>query len=497
MVIFRKYLPILIFLFFVVLIIKTTLFYAPSWGLMDDFQNLEHAKSVWVNNNSVIKFISAILQHFKTNAYYRPLYEIWSLFTYYIFKNSPLTIYILIIIQNMAVLLLWGRIFHRIFSSPKENIYLNVFIFPLSFFLFTPFWNIFMYISLPEKLIFLFSALALYFLMKTFDTNRLKYFWFSFSFVILGILSKPTGIYLALAFAIFAFLALFIRSNKKRITFTVMLANLSIFLFYYLFTIKKQCRGYTVKYNLSIEGIQNNLFKSPFVIKFLAILAIFMAIYIFIALLIKRKKNVSIEALLIPLGFLSYIFILLPWGILNYHLSVATPYVLGMFFPTYTFFNKKSMVARILVNIFIVFLTLLTFFYIIKPRISKMADIKETINFMKGLSNGDKKVLYFFPPPYSEPPYALSNFTNSEVIFLGQGTLSKEMFRDAYNNYLIFDERGTSIDLINVKVDKEVYRNNTWRIYLLKEENYKTKFKPDFPKENFLEKIKTYLRTKS
>jgi hypothetical protein len=184
----------------------------------------------------------------------------------------------------------------------------------------------------------------------------------------------------------------------------------------------------------------------------------------------------------------------LPWGICNYHLSVVTPYVLGIFFPLYSFFNRKSRLLRLLSNGFIVILVIFIYIYIIVPRIAKMADIKKTVTFLKDSSIKGCRGRYFFPPPFVESAYGMSVFTGIPIKYLENGTLSVGMLTDDEDNFIIFDDQGLSVRLSNVEIGKEVYRNDNWVIYKVsKSDRPPGEFREIF-RENFLEKVKSLLK---
>jgi hypothetical protein len=207
-----------------------------------------------------------------------------------------------------------------------------------------------------------------------------------------------------------------------------------------------------------------------------------------------RRNNLPIQAVLVPLGLICYIVILLPWGLCSYHLSVVAPYVLGMFFPPYSFFNRRSDITRLLSNGFIIILVLSVFVYIIIPRISKMADIKKVVIFLKDSSIRNCSNHYFFPPPFEESAYGLSIFSEIPIRYLDKGVLSAEMLVDGEDNFIIFDDQDSSVTLSGVKINKEIYRNDNWAIYkVAKASNSKNEFKVIF-KENYMEKIKSFLK---
>jgi len=274
----------------------------------------------------------------------------------------------------------------------------------------------------------------------------------------------------------------------------ILITHLVLLISYFRFTVKHQLQGYASRYNLSLAGIAGNFMAAPLIVKLLCVFAVLLIFYIIYKM--KKERKLPLEALFIPLGYLCYIAVLLPWGIISYHISVTAPYVLGMFFPLYAYGNGKSRLARFTLNLLLCLLCLLAFLYIIKPRIVKIANIKKTVVFLKGLAKEEPGARYFFPPPYSESAYSMSVFTGQQITYVENGVLSANMLGDGIKNFLMFDDQDPVISLSGVDIQKEIYRNATWRVYAIrKAEAPEKRFKVEF-NENFLEKLKTYLKEK-
>jgi len=118
-----------------------------------------------------------------------------------------------------------------------------------------------------------------------------------------------------------------------------------------------------------------------------------------------------------------------------------------------------------------------------------MADIKKTVVFLKDFSSKQAGSRYFFPPPFVESAYSISVFTGLPVKYIDSGVLSANILGNDVGNFIIFDNQDPSIDLVDVKIDKEVYRNDNWRIYEIKKsKNPKIGFKVKF-KEPLLRRL--------
>ncbi len=492
-----KYWPVVIFFVFFALLIAANLYYAPSWGLMDDSQNLERAQEVWQSGNILHGLWNLITSGVRGWGIFWPVYCTWAVFIYHIFKDSPLAIYISITCLNFISLFLWGVVLHKIFSAPKKDFLLNVFLFPLIFFIFTPFWNIFMYISVQQKFVIFFTALSLYFLEKAYNSGRNKLLVFSFLALLASVFSHPEGIYLCMACIVFSILDITLFNYKKKVSFANFTINSIFFLAYYIFTVKVQLLGgYTAKYknNLNIASLLQSFTETSMIIKVFFILALVVCAYMVVQVL--RKKNTFLPlATVIPIGILTYLGTLLPWGFPNYHISLLAPHLFGLIFPVYLWFCRRQYLSFAINGIIIPILVMMVFFYVGLPRIQRMAEIKHVESFIKTLAAKKPQSLYFLPPPCVEAAGAIKYFTNADVKYIGGGKLSKELLNGHYQNYLVTRDECPMATLENVKAEEDVYCSNTWRIARVSvNEGYSAAYKADFS-ENIFRKIITYLRS--
>lgn len=486
----HKYWPAVTFFMFFIWLVVAYLYYTPSWGLQDDFQSLGIARSVWQSANFLGSLWTVITSDLASWGIFRPVYYFSVVVNYHFFKDVPWFIYILIAIFNFSAILLWGIVITRLFSVRENYAWFGIFLFPLSFFIFTPFWNIFVHISFQEKFIVFFTALSLYFLQKAYHKDDLISLIPAMLSMVLGMLSKPTGIHLAMACIAFSVIDLIFLKYKERISRWVLLLNAGLFMLYYWF-ITSNLRGYAGQYNLTAGSMLNNLFASSIVVKLLIVAAIVIFLSLFVTIF-RKKSNFSPLALIIPLGFLSYVLVLAPWRFASYLLSALTPYVLAMFFPIYIWFNYRNNISRVVVNACLILLAILSFSFIAVPRISKLADIREAEEFI--ISSNKNNDRYFFPPPFSEAAEAVSGFTSTRIVYLDKGVLDTEKLHSANGNYLIVNDEASAITLDGVEIIKTVYENNTWKIFQLAGNRPGQElFKVGFP-ENSVVKIKSFLR---
>lgn len=481
--------PFLCYLSFSVVVILAYLYYRPSWGLESDWQFIERVNGIWGSSN----ILKSIFEYVKSELFsekIRPLYCFYTLIVYKIFQKTPYLIYMLIFVIQISILPLWGLIFHRMFSKSGSRVsHETLFIFPLSFFIFTPFWNNFMYISLQEKLVFIFGTLAVYFFMLAFDKKRVKNTLIAFGFALLCLFSKPTGAYLFLTF--FVCLLLYCLICRKNILYWAILAAiyLTVLVGYYLFvkTLVKP-GGYSSKYveNFNIMSVLNQLKHAAIAIKWLFAIAVgFLLSY----LVLIKKRYFNFSSIIIPVAFISYFLVLLPWGIISYLLGPVAPFALGMFFPVYILVRQKLGKLKLgyLPGAVIILLTCFVLTQIILPRINKMAEIKDVEAKIISLKKSHNNPRFYFPPYYSETCFALSKFTNTEIVYLSSAVLDSTMLSES-DNYLIYRDECSSISLKNVKIAKTLYENKTWKIFLVKKSDSSEALDVKFPL-TFLQKV--------
>lgn len=471
----RVSLPFLYFLSFSLVVILAYLYYRPSWGVVDDWQHIQTVNPIWDSPN-ILKSLFESIKCDLLGGKIRSVHWIYSFIVYKFFNKAVFLIYILNFLAQMAILPLWGLMFHKMFSKESRVSPDTLFIFPLSLFIFTPFWNNFMYISVQEKLVFFFSTIAIYFFMLTYDKNKTRYLVLSFIFALLCLFSKPTGIYIILTFFAYSFIYfIFHRKNKIFPGIYVLFCLLILFAYFLLIKSVVKPGGYSSRYvaNLNILAVLNQLKQSSMVIKALFALAIFsLPLYLFLI----KKKFFNFCSLLVPVAFIAYLFVILPWGTSNYFLGPLAPFVLGMFFPAYYLAKEKLSQFKLnyLPSLAVVMLSFLVLTQIIIPRINKIAEIKDIETEIIKLKHDKINARFYFPPDYPETSFALSQFTKVEINYLSQGILDATMLSEG-DNYLIYRDECSMITLKNVKLAETVFQDNTWKIFeVVKSNNVET-----------------------
>ncbi len=123
-----------------------------------------------------------------------------------------------------------------------------------------------------------------------------------------------------------------------------------------------------------------------------------------------------------------------------------------------------------------------------------MSDIKKTELFMVDFEKERNAGTYFMAQPCMEACAHLGYFTKTKTVYLGDSLLSADKLTGQENNFMIFRDECPRVYFNGVAQSKEIYRNNTWRIFEIdKKEEAREEFKVHFP-ENPVEKIKTFLK---
>jgi len=483
--------PVSIFMLFFAILIISTLYYAPGWGLMDDATNILIARNFW-QNHDLNKAFQELLRRDVNYGRFRPLYYLWIVLIYRFFAEFPLYIYILMLFIGVPLLLLWGVMVHEAFSGEKKYFFANVFVFPLSFFIFTPFWNNFMYISIQEKFIYIFTTVSLFSYFASYKKNSLFCFFLSWLLMFMGILSKETGIALVIVYIAYSIFDLIVFKENRRLAFVGGIINFAtlcgyyFFMKYYIFFFF----FYSARYenNMDVLSIMRNINSAPVAIKALLVFAlVWLIVYLCVR---KRIGNIKNQAVLFPLFFIAYALVLSPWGFSNYLLAPLAPVVLVMLYPLYAFVLRLTPNSLKWAPVFILVLfSSCAISFIVIPRISKMADKRKVVGFIKS-QEGKQRANYFFPRPFEEQSVLIAAYTGSDINYLSSGELDSSKVIMNKNNYLLYNDECSPVKLSNVSVKSEVYRNGTWRVFqVMSKQGNSEFFKVDFP-ENFFEKLK-------
>jgi hypothetical protein len=233
----------------------------------------------------------------------------------------------------------------------------------------------------------------------------------------------------------------------------------------YFFFIKYALGPGTQRYvgNFSLKGLISALLASSLFVK--AIIGFSFIVGIIIIYDFLRKQSLCHPLFIVcPLWAGIFLVLLLPWGISTYLLAPLAPFIMAcLFFVVLRFLSGFPSVLKI-IKILVVFGIVFTLFGSITPRISKMADKRLVVEAVMSLK---RDACFFYPPPIEETAGSLRMFTGAEVNYVERVT-PQEMVSDRKNFLIVNDEAG-SILLKNVALGQEVYRNGTWRIWLLQE----------------------------
>ena len=479
-----------IFILWSAIILTAILVIRPGWGFMDDHSNLRISRDFW-GDPSWGRLERFIMDDISVGCF-RPVYKLWIISAYKIAENAPVLIYFFTTLIGLALLPLWGLILDNAFNQKKRDPFL-IWVYPLSFFLFTPFWNAFMYISVQERFIYFFSTPAIYFFLKSYSDKKWQPFLLSLLFVFLAIMAKATGIVLIMGFAAYAFLDAILFKRQARASWMITAISAAVFSGYYFF-IQSTLKNYTAKYasNSNIHSILANLLASPVYIKLILFILAFVILYEIFRKLIDKDFEGTGASLFAWLTIF-YILILTPWGFQTYLLSPMAPFLMatGVFFFKW---RDRSPLFKRIKQISLVILIFLVTFLIIIPQIHKMADKRKVAAQVHSISTQDPSAVFFYPRPYEETSIALSAFSGSKINYLGNGALTARDIPARTTPYLLINDECAPAQLSDLSASAQVYASSTWAIYKLKTTPAQSSsFKPPFA-QNFIQVLKTFIK---
>lgn len=476
--------PQFFFLFFFFVILIAYFVWSPGWGFMDDFQCGETARAFWRGDLSPASMIKGDIHGYGR---FRPVYYLWVIGAYWL--QYPLALYLLILAAGFAVLLVWGRIINRLFHHEFSSLF-NQFIYPLAFFLFLPFWNIFMYISVQEKFVFMFGSLSFYFLVRSYQQGLWRDFVLALGLAVLAMLGKETGVAFLAAYGAFAFLDVCLFKKDTKRSLALLGICLAAGIGYVLF-IKSVLGGYTAGYktNLEAQALLSGLQGSPSTIKAVLAMAVG-AIFLMVIDFTRKRMDFHPLFLVCPFWVIFYVALLLPWGFPHYLLAPLAPFVMmcGYYFLYKLFLRRQSSLRWIQAGVIICVLAVL--FSEILPRISKMADKRKIIEALAAL-NTQAPGKFFYPPVYEETAMALERFSSVKIIYTG--SITAEDIASRSKNYLVINDEASAVSLQGVTLTDEVYRSGTWLIRVIeKKPNADEKFRLVLPK-NMIQQLKGFI----
>ncbi len=481
--------PVLLFLLVLASIVAATVYHSPGWGLMDDFQNLDIARKLWASDQPLAEFARLVRGDLHGWGMLRPVYHLWIATVYHFLAANPTLAYILVALLNFLCMAALGFFASQVFQLSGEKKAAAVFAYPLLFFLFTPFWNLFMYISVQEKFVLWFGTLALLAMARFYRTGRPLNALAAGLMTLLALLGKPTAIFLVLACALFALADLALIGSRRRASALVFAVCTSLLAGYFLFVLRTLGR-YTGAYGqkLSPSALLAQLGASPGAVKAaVAVALLALPFYLFMA----RRKAPGCEpfALVLPLGVLSYILVVLPWGFPNYILSPLAPFLLLTLFPLYRLLASTSGALRRVVHAAAAAAVAAALLAVVLPRIQRQGDIRLVLERIRALKSD--RALFFVPPPFHETAQALAGFSGARLVFLGplpvyaggsdrvvrlpgaevayagDPVLSSARCATGAPSYLVCHPDFAAVRLDGVQVGEEAYGNRSWKIFRL------------------------------
>lgn len=297
---------------------------------MDDHSNVIITRDFWQAPS--LDYFTRSFSTELVNGRFRPVYFIWLITAYTIGACAPFLVYFLITLAGLSLLPLWGISLDQAFNNGKRSPFL-LWVYPLSFFVFTPFWNIFMYISLQEKFVYLFCTPAIFFFLKSYADKKWWLLLPALIFTLLATMGKETGVALLMSFGAYAFVDALIFKRDRNASWMIWSSNTILFSGYFLF-VQWLMRSYSERYasNSNIQSMISKLLAAPVYIKIILLLCVAGIAWPIIKKCLDKtyeEKGGSLFAWLT----LFYILLLTPWGYQSYLLSPLAPFLLATALP--------------------------------------------------------------------------------------------------------------------------------------------------------------------
>ncbi len=470
---------------FCVLILGAIISLRPGWGFMDDHTNLRIAREFWQDPSwqSLLGLITGDAGIGR----FQPLYKLWIISAYKFGADAPWLLYFLTTLAGLLVLPLWGMILDKIFNEGRRSPFW-IWVYPLAFFIFIPFWNAFMYISIQEKFLYLFSAPAVFFFVRAYEETRWGDLGRAFLFCFLAVMSKETGIVLFLAFAAYAFFDATLFRRQRSLSWAAWAGNTAFFILYYFF-IQHLMSNYTAKYarNLSLSSLGDNFLTAPFYIKILAGLNLSILLWYFIRKFWDNKFEENGRTLFAWLSLL-YIFILLPWGFPTYLLPPLAVFAVSAAAPVFQAAERWPS-GRWAPRAALVSLAYLIALFVIVPQIEKMADKRMVVHEINQLRSKAAGAEFFYPAPYPETAAALRAFSGARINYLSDSKLSAGLLTAPGPHYLLMNDECHPAALSDTAILKNIYRSSTWNIYEIGPKPGHQSYFKEYPAKNAFQNI--------
>jgi hypothetical protein len=346
--------------------------------------------------------------------YFRPLYAFFVYLTYGTFQHDPKLFYLFNLAFVLMALWPWTLLINR-HLAPESCAELT-FTFVFLLFCATPLYNHITYLSLQEKFVIFFSGWSYYFFDRTLAKPMISgpHWWTAQAALImmsvLGLWGKATYVAFIPWFAVALVAAKGLPVVRKGIT----LAVWCVFLSGMGYVLLHNRSIYNSKYKTDIHGLLDRIHLLPPSVYFFLALAILTGMF----LLLRKQKDAALWVW--PLSLLSYLFVMLPWGINTYYWGPAMPSACGCLVLLAEGCLQRSsrhivMASRGLLSISAL-LAAMAVFYIGIPRLARQSEIGSVVQWLSArLPN--PKVTVFVQEPCLEATGTLQYYAGGRQPF--------------------------------------------------------------------------------
>lgn len=305
------------------------------------------------------------------------------------------------------------------------------------------------------------GALGLFFLIKGYDTGKLRFGLSAVCLTCLGLFFKEPAIALVIAIGIIALADWVIIKVNVRMSSIVALTVFGICLIFYFF-VKTIRQGYSEAYKLTITSIMNGVSAYPLIIKIIALLSSCLIIKIFYDYGVKnRNASDVLKKTMFPIFVMSYLGVYLPWKELPFYvLSFLAPFIIGIIYYYSSLLSAKIKFGQNILRWGVLLVCTVCLFGLILPRIELMASNQKLIDCTGVIAQKEGEVIFYFPKMKNNVLNDLKFFNRhySNVQFISINKISSQDKSFSQNSYLILNKDFNEIWLDKIKVDQGFFK---------------------------------------
>lgn len=459
----------------------------PEWALMDDVGIHQLALDNFDGKN-FWQYLSEFVWGDFGWGMFRPMYAAYSYVFYGAFCRSSQAAYLFLYLINTCIFWIWSQLFSKCIEcseSDLKRIKIYQTLFFILCFLFVPHQNLFFFGSLQERLIICFGSIAFWSVIEMNRTGQVRAGTIAALLAggLLALLSKATALFLIPPLTLWLlWLGISNRKYKTNFFCTALLAAALGIGFGYLFL--RIRTGYTSSYQINSLAHFVSV-MSPRTSLFLGVGSFCLILLVVARIVLRgaRSANQLFPMIVWPLGLISYLIILIPWGkSAGYHFIPAGVFLIGSVLSVHhQFFSRKNVwIFHLSITAFIVFVLIASGFSMKKfiKEARQHYGLRKVVAFLSAeLTQSERPIAIRMPEPCLEASFHMNSLLNrSNFVF---------MLKDNNDSFLVESEEKLRKFLVtnkecrsvpsSVKVQSILFQYPPWFIYEVKSSNHSSR----------------------